>query len=158
MRIVWRKPDGSLSITVPASPRLDGEDDAAYLDRVAARTQAATPSLADAARVYNVASADLIPGDRTFRGAWTIDGDVIRVDMGKAREIQKDRLRELRTPILAQLDKALERATDQRNNDEAARISARRQALRDVTAVPEIAAARTPDDLKRAGMEVIEAG
>ena len=87
-----------------------------------------------------------------------IDGDVIRVDMGKAREIKKDRLRELRTPILAQLDKALERATDQRNNDEAERIRARRQALRDVTTVPEIAAARTPEELKDAGMDVIEAG
>ena len=158
MRIVWRNPDGSLYITVPASPRIDGEDDAAYLDRVAARTQSAVPSLADAVRVHNIATADLIPGDRTFRGAWTVDGDAIGVDMGKAREIQRQRLRDLRTPILDQLDRALQRALDQGNNDEAARISARRQALRDVTAAPEIAAARTPDELKLAGMGVIAAG
>lgn len=156
MRIVWRKPDGSLVITIPASPRRDGESDEAYLDRVAARVLEATPSLRDAERVRDIATADLLPIDRTFRDAWAIDGDGIGVDMNRAREIQKNRLRELRAPVLAALDVEMLRAMESRDADAQSRIAAQKQALRDITQVAEIDAADSPEALKEAGVAVIE--
>lgn len=156
MRIVWRKPDGSLVITIPASPRRDGESDEAYLDRVAARVLETTPSMRDAERVRDIATADLLPIDRTFRDAWAIDGDAIAVDMSRAREIQKNRLRELRAPVLAALDVEMLRAIEARDTATQQRIAAQKQALRDVTTVAGIEAARTPEELKEAGIEVIE--
>ena len=58
------------------------------------------------------ASSLTVPSDRTFRGAWQFNGDVVEVDMTKAREIHKDNLRAERAPRLEALDvdymKALE--------------------------------------------------
>jgi hypothetical protein len=156
MRIVWRLPDGSIVITVPASPRRDGESDDAYLDRIAARVQEATPSMRDAERVRDIATADLLPVDRTFRDAWAIDGDAIAVDMSRAREIQRNRLRALREPVLAALDVDMLRAIESQDAQAQARIAAQKQALRDVTRVPEIDAADSPEDLKEVGIAVIE--
>ena len=52
------------------------------------------------------------PSDRHFRGAWTLSGDVISEDMTKAKEIFKDKVREVRKPLLEAEDvvymKALE--------------------------------------------------
>ena len=52
------------------------------------------------------------PSDRHFRGAWTLSGDVISEDMTKAKEIFKDKIREVRKPLLEAEDvvymKALE--------------------------------------------------
>jgi hypothetical protein len=84
-----------------------------------------------------------IPNDRTFRGAWRHD---LGIDMDKARDIHRDKLRRLREPVLAALDIELSRAF----NDAAkqSEIEAKRQALRDVTADPAIDAAKTPEELK----------
>jgi hypothetical protein len=88
---------------------------------------------------------DEIPVDRDFREAWT-DSGKLTIDMDRARAIHKDRLRQLRSPKLAALDVEMTRAyRDRARQDE---IEARRQALRDVTDDPAIAAAKTPDELK----------
>jgi len=39
------------------------------------------------------ASSITVPTDRTFRGAWTFNGDAVEIDMTAAREIHKDNLR-----------------------------------------------------------------
>ena len=104
-----------------------------------------------------------IPTDRTFRNAWE-DSGKIGVNTPKAREIHKDRLRQIRAPLLAALDVEYQRADESETagediNDqdsvrqaraEKARISAKKQALRDVTKHPAITAAKTPDELKAA--------
>ena len=58
------------------------------------------------------ASSVTKPSDRHFRGAWTLSGDVISEDMTKAKEIFKDKIREVRKPLLEAEDvvymKALE--------------------------------------------------
>lgn len=90
---------------------------------------------------------DSIPSDRTFRNAWEDQG-VVQINMEKAREIHKEVLRRLRTPKLAELDVAYMRADEIGDTAEKAIIAAKKQALRDVTADPAIAAATTPEELK----------
>ena len=68
------------------------------------------------------------------------------IDMTKAREIHKNKIREARTPKLAELDiefqKALETSAD------TSAIVAKKQALRDAPADSGIAAASDTDALK----------
>lgn len=85
-----------------------------------------------------------IPADRTFRNAWTAD---LQVDMAKARDIWRDRMREARTPKLAGLDLEQVRAGPDANKWR--EIEDKKQPLRDVTADPAIEAAKTPDELKK---------
>ena len=46
------------------------------------------------------ASTATVPSDRHFRGAWSLSGSVISEDMTKAKEIFKDKIREVRGPLL----------------------------------------------------------
>lgn len=89
-----------------------------------------------------------IPADRTFRNAWKTGVAGVAVDMPKAREIHKERLRDLRKPKMEALDVAYMRADEAGNAAEKQRIAALKQALRDVTADPRIEAAATPEELK----------
>ena len=58
------------------------------------------------------ASTVTVPSDRHFRGAWSLSGNVISEDLTKAKEIFKDKIREVRKPLLEEEDvvymKALE--------------------------------------------------
>lgn len=87
-----------------------------------------------------------VPTDRTFRGAWSFNGDAVEVDMAAAREIHKDNLRAERKPRLDQLDidfmQALEAGTS------TTQIATDKQTLRDITDDARIAAAADPDALK----------
>jgi hypothetical protein len=92
-------------------------------------------------------SDDELPADRYFRSAWK-DVGKIEVDMPKARDIHRDRLREMRAPKLAALDIEYQRADEAGDAERKRAIAAQKQALRDVTADPAIDAAQTPDELK----------
>ncbi|WP_259781189.1 hypothetical protein [Aestuariispira ectoiniformans] len=105
-----------------------------------------------------VNAADVsVPADRIFREAWIKpDQPVIDVDMAKARDIWRDKIRQVRTPALEGLDadfmKALESGAD------TSVIVSRKQALRDAPADPAIDAAATPEELKAvrpAGLNVL---
>jgi|GEM_PF-1089096 len=97
------------------------------------------------------------PADRTFRNAWVLDGDKIGHDMGKAREIHRERMRAARAPKLAALDVDYQRADEGGKGEDKARIAAKKQALRDVTKDPAIDAATTPEQLKAVWPAVLEA-
>jgi len=99
---------------------------------------------ADATAVRIIDAAD-IPVDRTFRDALKID---LTHDMPRAREIQRDRMRAARAPKLAALDIAYQRADEAGDNAKKERITALKNALRDVTADPAIEAATTTEVLK----------
>ena len=45
------------------------------------------------------ASTATVPSDRHFRGAWSLNGSVISEDLAKAKEIFKDKVREVRAPL-----------------------------------------------------------
>ena len=58
------------------------------------------------------AASATVPSDRHFRGAWSLSGKVISEDMDAAKVIFKDKIREVRQPLLEAEDvvymKALE--------------------------------------------------
>lgn len=72
---------------------------------------------------------------------------IITVNMSKAREIHRDRLRRLRAPKLAALDVAFMRAMESNDTARLAEIAKQKQTLRDVTADSRIDAAATPEVL-----------
>jgi hypothetical protein len=94
-----------------------------------------------------------VPSDRTFRGAWEFNSDVVEVDMTAAKVIHRDNLRAERAPRLAALDvsymKALEAGTG------APAIATEKDTLRNITADARIDAATTPDDLKALTLAVL---
>ena len=77
----------------------------------------------------------------------------ITIDMNKAREIHRDRMRAARAPKLDVLDIAYQRAHETGSNT--TEIVAQKQALRDVTKIPGIEAAQTPESLKAVWPEVL---
>lgn len=89
-----------------------------------------------------------IPQDRTFRDALAIIDEKIVYDMPKCREIHKEKLRQLRAPKLSALDVEFMRAVEAGDIQLQQDIGLRKQALRDVTAVPELTSAATPEALK----------
>lgn len=100
--------------------------------------------------------------DRTFRAGWNLSGSAIAIDMGKARDIWRDRLRAARKPLLEALDIAFQRAFEKKvygdadqANYEMTTIISRKQALRDAPYDPRIAAAQTPEQLKALTLDVL---
>ena len=53
-----------------------------------------------------------VPSDRHFRGAWSLSGSVISEDLTKAKEIFKDKIREVRGPLLEAEDVAYMKALE----------------------------------------------
>ena len=68
------------------------------------------------------------------------------IDMAKAREIHKTKIREARTPLLAALDVEFQKA--QETSADTSAIVSKKQALRDAPADSGIAAASDADALK----------
>ena len=91
-----------------------------------------------------------VPAERTFREAWTAgenpEDGVISVNMEKAKDIWRDKIRLAREPELAKLDTAFMKA--QETGADTTAIVAQKQALRDAPAHADIDAATTPDELK----------
>ena len=46
------------------------------------------------------ASTATVPSDRHFRNAWTLSGTTITEDLATAKDIFKDKIREVRKPLL----------------------------------------------------------
>lgn len=153
-KIIYTRPDGGLSVVHPVintigekivlddegNERPFTEQDALERALKALPPDAVNPQMID---------AEAIPADRTFREAWTHGGDRVNHDMARCREIWKNQLRVARAPKLAALDIEYQRADEAGDAEKKTRIAAQKQALRDVTAHPGIAAATTPEELKQ---------
>ena len=59
-----------------------------------------------------LASSVTVPADRNFRGAWVLDGTVISEDITSAKAIFKDKIREVRKPLLEAKDVELMKALE----------------------------------------------
>ena len=94
------------------------------------------------------ASTATVPSDRHFRGAWSLSGSVISEDMTKAREIFRDKIREVRAPLLAAKDVELMKALEAGTSTTA--IAAAKDALRDAPAASAIDSASDIASLKAA--------
>jgi hypothetical protein len=92
------------------------------------------------------ASTVTVPANRDFRGAWSLSGSVISEDMAKAKEIFKDKIREVRKPLLEAKDVELMKALEA--GDSTTAIAAAKDALRDAPAAAAIDAATDIAGLK----------
>ena len=94
------------------------------------------------------ASTATVPANRDFRDAWSLSGSVISEDMTKAKEIFKDKIREVRKPLLEAKDVELMKALEAGTSTTA--IAADKTALRDATDASAIGSATTIAELKAA--------
>jgi len=144
--IVCKMPDGKVAIVVPAEG-VPVEDCASHV-----------PPEALSHRVCSTAD---MPQDRNFRDAWTDDAKIINgitgdvedsptvdVDMPKAREIHKEHLRRKRKPELLELDILALMAIEEADSKMLAIVREAKRELRDCTDDPNIALAKTPEELK----------
>lgn len=88
-----------------------------------------------------IITADDLP-DTYFRNAWEFDpAKGVKVNVEKAKEIQRDVWRRMRKPLLDALDLELMKALEASNTAKRKEVADRKQALRDVTDHP------LPDDI-----------
>lgn len=98
---------------------------------------------------YEIVDDSAIPSDRSFRDAWKHD---LTVDIPKAQEITKDRLRVERAPLLNDLDimqlkEVAKQATmPEPNNTRLIEIESQKQILRDCTKKVDLC--KTVEELK----------
>ena len=94
------------------------------------------------------ASTATVPANRDFRGAWSLSGSIITEDMDKAKEIFRDKIREVRKPLLEAKDVEIMKALE--TGASTAAIAAEKEALRDAPAAAAIDAATDIAGLKAA--------
>jgi len=96
------------------------------------------------------ASSATVPSDRHFRGAWSLSGSVISEDMTAAKVIFKDKIREVRAPLLEAEDVVYMKALEADDADAKAASVNKKAALRDAPAASAITNADTIAKLKAA--------
>ena len=96
------------------------------------------------------ASTATVPSDRHFRGAWSLNGKVISEDMDAAKEIFKDKIREVRAPLLDAEDVVYMKALEADDADAKTASVNKKKALRDAPAAKAITNADTIEKLKAA--------
>lgn len=106
--------------------------------------------IVDSAGVQANANEVTVPSDRYFRGAWVLSGSVISEDLDAAKVIFKDKIREVRKPLLDAEDVVYMRALEADDADAKAASVTKKNALRDAPAASAIADATTIDELKAA--------
>lgn len=126
--IIFTNENGGVSVCVPT-----GE-----LDIQAVKTKD-TPE-----HSIIVDAATLPEADNDFFNAWELNGSTVSVNLTKAKEITKTRLRAERAPLLAAQDVAFQRA--QETGASTTAIVAEKQRLRDITQLAD--QAQTLDELR----------
>jgi len=96
------------------------------------------------------ASTATVPSDRHFRGAWSLSGTVISEDMTAAKVIFKDKIREVRQPLLDAEDVVYMKALEADDASAKTASVAKKKALRDAPAASAIDNADTIAKLKAA--------
>ena len=113
--IIFSNDNGGVSVCVPT-----GEMD---INAVKAKDTPSNSIIVD--------SADLPQADNDFFNAWELTDGVVTVNLDKAKELTRDRLRMERVPLLNAQDVAYMRATEAGADTTA--IVAEKQRLRDIT-------------------------
>jgi len=96
------------------------------------------------------ASAATVPSDRHFRGAWSLNGSVISEDMDAAKAIFKDKIREVRAPLLEAEDVVYMKALEAGDTDAQAASVTKKNNLRNAPAASAISSASDIAALKAA--------
>ena len=113
--IIWNNENGNVSVCVPTG------------ELSVAETKAKdTPG-----HSIIVDSSELPEADNDFFDAWELSNNVVSVNITKAKELTKRRLRAEREPLLAAQDVAFQRALE--TGADTTAIVAEKQRLRDIT-------------------------
>jgi hypothetical protein len=96
------------------------------------------------------ASTATVPSDRYFRNAWSLSGSTITEDLTASKVIFKDKIREVRTPLLAEEDVVYMKALEAGDSSAQSASVTKKNALRDAPANSAIANAGNITDLKAA--------
>ena len=96
------------------------------------------------------ASTATVPSDRHFRNAWKLSGSVISEDMTEAKKIFKEKIREVRKPLLEAEDVVYMKALEASDSTAQAASVAKKKALRDAPSATAIENADTVAKLKAA--------
>ena len=131
-RIIYTNTDGTVAVIVPT-----GE---LPIEEVAAKD-------VPAGLAYEIVTADEVPSDRTFRGAWVMGDCCIDHDLDKCKAIGHDKRRAARAEEFAPYDEVIAK---QIPGVDAIAAEASRQVIRDKYAAVQDAvnAAKTPDAIK----------
>ena len=96
------------------------------------------------------ASSITMPSDRHFRNAWKLNGSVMAEDMTAAKVIFKDKIREVRKPLLEAEDVTYMKALEADDASAKTASVAKKKALRDAPSAKAITDADTIAKLKAA--------
>ena len=88
-----------------------------------------------------------VPSTRHFREAWSLNGNVITEDLATAKEIFKDKIREVRKPLLETLDVTYMKSLEIGDESNKAAAITKKNNLRDAPAATAISNATTIDEL-----------
>lgn len=148
MRFAYTRPDGGVSIVIPV-PREQLERTHTFETNEDYERFVIERSIPpDATNVMKLPDDYELPARCEFRNAWKIEAGKVDFDMIKARNMQRDRIRAERAPMLAALDVEYQRADEAGDTAKKAQISARKQELRDAPADPRIDGAKNVDELR----------
>ena len=84
------------------------------------------------------ASSATIPSDRHFRNAWTLSGSTITEDLTAAKTLFKEKIREVRKPLLEAEDVAYMKALEDDDSDAQTAAKNVKTALRNAPAASAI--------------------
>ena len=110
----------------------------------------ATTNIVDKDGNTIAASDATVPSDRHFRNAWSLSGKTITEDLTASKGIFKDKIREVRTPLLAAEDVVYMKALEGADTDAQAASVAKKKKLRDAPAASAITNASSISALKSA--------
>ena len=99
----------------------------------------------------SIAAADAtVPSDRLFRNAWTLSGSTITEDLTTAKTMFKDKIREVRKPLLEEQDVVYMKAIEADDDDAKTAAANVKTALRNAPAASAITNAANIGALKSA--------
>ena len=143
-RIVYQGEDGIAKIVIPTQE---------YKGTMEDLIKEVVPE--DCLDSADIVEADTIPNDRTFRNAWTTSkGKSAEIDLSKAKDVAKDKVRQARTPKFQELDIAYQRADEDSDADAKKAVADKKKVARDATKNTKITNADSIDKLKE-GMEAV---
>lgn len=119
--ILFTKPDGGAAMCIPTGEM--------PIEQVQQK------DIPAGVQSFIVQRASLPNGDIDFFPAWEQTAGVVTVNLEKAKDVTKDRLRFERTPLLAAQDVAFQRALE--SGADTSAIVAEKQRLRDITLLPD---------------------
>ena len=102
-----------------------------------------------------------LPKNRNFTDAWALAEDkdhnqIVVIDVEKAKDVWKRKMREARSPLMTKLDAEYFMALEQQNTTKAGEIAATKQLLRDVTKLPELLNATSVEEIEAVWPDYLE--